>query len=154
MWAIIPVLALLLRFALALDVRYATWNLRFDSKPDNITVAQSLASLPGPLETPTPYYANITKERPWSTRRIKVWQRLADEEPDVIGFQEAVHRQVLDMKTLLGIEWAWVGVGRDDGKEAGEYNPVFFRLTRFELIEWDTFWLTRTYDTPSIYPKA
>lgn len=43
------------------------------------------------------------------------------------GFQEAVKRQVDDMVELLGPDWDWFGVGRDDGAEGGEYSPIFFR---------------------------
>jgi endonuclease/exonuclease/phosphatase family metal-dependent hydrolase len=36
------------------------------------------------------------------------------------------------------------GVGRDDGKNAGEFTPIFFRRDRFELLEKSTFWLSPT----------
>ena len=50
-------------------LRLVTWNLRFDSKPDNITVEQSLRNLPDPLVKPV--LSNNSTEKPWSTRRIK-----------------------------------------------------------------------------------
>lgn len=34
--------------------------------------------------------------------------------------------QLKDLAELLGERFANVGVGRDDGKEAGEYSPIFF----------------------------
>lgn len=58
-------------------MRIATYNLRFDSMPDNITVQQSLLSLPDPLVQPA--YFNQTGEQPWSSRRIKVAQHLINE---------------------------------------------------------------------------
>ena len=51
-------------------LKLVTWNLRFDSKPDNITVDQSLQSLPGPFDEPV--FSNDSTEKPWSMRRIKV----------------------------------------------------------------------------------
>jgi hypothetical protein len=30
------------------------------------------------------------------------------------------------MQALLGPDWAWVGLGRNDGKQAGEYAPIFY----------------------------
>jgi hypothetical protein len=33
---------------------------------------------------------------------------------------------VLDLKELLGDDWNWVGVGRDDGQLKGEFSPIFF----------------------------
>lgn len=38
-----------------------------------------------------------------------------------------MHNQVKDLEALLHDEYDWVGVGRDDGKEKGEYSPVFYR---------------------------
>ena len=55
-------------------MRISTYNLRYDSMPDNISVAQSLSSLPDPLQQIT-YYGK-SGEQPWSTRRIKVYQHL------------------------------------------------------------------------------
>lgn len=37
-------------------------------------------------------------------------------------------RQNDDLHELLGKdEWDWVGVGRDDGNERGEYSPIFYK---------------------------
>jgi endonuclease/exonuclease/phosphatase family metal-dependent hydrolase len=38
------------------------------------------------------------------------------------------------------------GVGRDDGKNGGEFSPIFYRRDRFELLEKSTFWLSPTPD--------
>lgn len=43
-----------------------------------------------------------------------------------LAFQEALVRQVHDLKELLGDNWEWVGVGRDDGVERGEFSPIFY----------------------------
>ncbi|KAJ2979429.1 hypothetical protein NUW54_g11142 [Trametes sanguinea] len=107
------------------SMRIATYNLRYDSMPDNITVQQSLASLPDPLQQ-YPFFGK-TGEQPWSTRRIKVWENLESEGVVLAGFQEALVRQVTDLATLLGDGWGWVGVGRDDGVAAGEFSPIFYK---------------------------
>ncbi|KAI9718153.1 MAG: hypothetical protein M1828_006851 [Chrysothrix sp. TS-e1954] len=39
-------------------------------------------------------------------------------------------------------EWAYVGVGRDDGGEAGEFNPIFYRPSVWELREHTVEWLS------------
>ncbi|THH12766.1 hypothetical protein EW146_g7386 [Bondarzewia mesenterica] len=111
--------------AASASFRLATWNLRYDSMPNNITVQQSLAALPDPLQQPA--YFNLTGEQPWSTRRIKVAQRLLSEGISLAGFQEGLVRQVNDLAELLGDDWAWVGVGRDDGVAAGEFSPIFYK---------------------------
>jgi hypothetical protein len=41
--------------------------------------------------------------------------------------QEAKKRQVDDLQILLGNGWAHVGVGRNDGKAAGEYSAIFYQ---------------------------
>ncbi|MFO7733134.1 MAG: endonuclease/exonuclease/phosphatase family protein [Candidatus Aminicenantes bacterium] len=68
---------------------------------------------------------------------------------DVAGLQEALASQIKDLETLLP-GYAWVGVGRDDGLEAGEFCPVFFRKDRFRLLESSTFWLSEEPQTPGL----
>ncbi|KAI0049525.1 mannose-6-phosphatase [Auriscalpium vulgare] len=126
-------------------VRIASWNLRFDSMPDNITVQQTLAALPDPQLQPV--FLGLSGEQPWSTRRIKVAERLLGEKIALAGFQEALVRQVNDLSQLLGTGFGWVGVGRDDGVVAGEFSPVFYDKSVFELLSNDTFWLS---DTPFV----
>ncbi|GJE93090.1 endonuclease/exonuclease/phosphatase family protein [Phanerochaete sordida] len=125
-----------------LSIRIATYSLRYDSKPDNITVEQTLESLSDPMTAPK--YMRKSGEQPWSTRRIKIWQTLVGEGVVLFGIQEGLTRQVHDLATLLGDDWDWVGVGRDDGKEAGEYNAIFYNKKIIDLREWDTFWLSST----------
>ncbi len=40
----------------------------------------------------------------------------------------------------------WIGVGRDDGAQAGEYAPIFYNSERFELVSGSdsTLWLSPT----------
>ncbi|KAJ1301288.1 hypothetical protein OPQ81_003693 [Rhizoctonia solani] len=135
-------------------LRLTTWNLRYDSQPNNITVTDSIANLPDRLEEPQPYYADASRERPWSTRRIGVAALLEFQGSSIISFQEALVRQVRDLKELLGDNWDWVGVGRDDGKERGEFSPIFFNKSVVQLKSWDTFWLTNTPFDVSKYPGA
>jgi endonuclease/exonuclease/phosphatase family metal-dependent hydrolase len=40
----------------------------------------------------------------------------------------------------------WFGVGRNDGKDGGEFTPIFYRPDRLELVEQKTFWLSPTPD--------
>lgn len=70
---LVPALLVLISpFTGATNVRLTTWNLRYDSQSNNITVADSIASLPDRTQDPSPYYADASRERPWSTRRIGV----------------------------------------------------------------------------------
>ncbi|KAI0059939.1 mannose-6-phosphatase [Artomyces pyxidatus] len=139
--------------AASTSFRMVTWNLRFDSMPNNITVQQSLDALPDPMVQPA--FLNLTDEQPWSTRRIKVAQRLLSENIVLAGFQEALVRQVTDLAELLGSDFGWVGVGRDDGVAAGEFSPIFYKKSVFELLSNDTFWLSNTpFVAGSKFPGA
>jgi len=59
-----------------------------------------------------------------------------------------------DMVELLGPDWDWFGVGRDDGGERGEYSPIFFKRSKFDALSKDSFWLSGTPFKPSKYPNA
>ena len=53
-------------------LKVLTWNIRLDALPDSITIEESLKGIPGPFDKPE--FSNNTREKPWSTRRIKVAQ--------------------------------------------------------------------------------
>lgn len=40
----------------------------------------------------------------------------------------------------------FVGVGRDDGKDKGEYSAIFYKKDKFKVLESATFWLSETPD--------
>ena len=82
----------------------------------------------------------------WDLRKSDVMKAIKTVYPDVFGLQEALHSQVLEMEHAFPA-YSQIGVGRDDGKEAGEYSPVFFRKDKYKLIDSGTFWLS---DTPSV----
>lgn len=66
-------------------LRGMSWNLRWDSQADNVTIEQSLAALNGnSIQTPTSYYPN-TNERPWSQRRIPVSELVLHEGVSFMG---------------------------------------------------------------------
>lgn len=67
--------------------------------------------------------------------------------PDIVGLQEVLKDQLDDLEERLPA-YASVGQGRDDGKDAGEFSPIFYRPDKFELIENDMFWLSETPDVP------
>jgi endonuclease/exonuclease/phosphatase family metal-dependent hydrolase len=66
---------------------------------------------------------------------------------DLVGVQEALKGQMDDLGSLL-TEYAWVGVGRADGKTGGEYSAIFYRRKRFQSLESATFWLSETPNVP------
>jgi len=79
----------------------------------------------------------------WPERKELVFSLLGKQDPDIIGFQEALHDQVVDIiKALPG--YGWYGVGRDDGAQEGEYAPIFFNSARFSSDTSGHFWLSET----------
>ncbi len=85
-------------------------------------------------------------EDSWPLRRNLVAQVIAQQDPDILGVQEALHFQLDELMSGLG-DYALIGIGRDDGRTRGEYTAILYRASRFELDETDTFWLS---DTPEI----
>lgn len=84
----------------------------------------------------------------WPKRREFLAAQIRFHAPDVFGIQEGLLRQVNYLKETLP-EFAMVGVGRDDGKEAGEFAALFYRPSRFKLLDSGTFWLSDTPEKPS-----
>lgn len=79
----------------------------------------------------------------WQFRKQSVFSQISQVSPDVFGLQEALVEQVKDMENAFPA-YSRVGVGRDDGKEGGEFSPVFFNSGKFNLLNSGTFWLSQT----------
>lgn len=105
------------------DIRWATFNVRYDNPQDN--------------------------QNNWKFRKGRVIQFIKDQKMDVVGMQEVLHSQFLDLKAGLP-EYEGIGVGRDDGKTAGEYAPLFYRKDKYEVLDSNTFWLS---EHPNIVGK-
>jgi endonuclease/exonuclease/phosphatase family metal-dependent hydrolase len=77
----------------------------------------------------------------WVFRRDDMAELFRAQRIDVAGLQEAFRDQIDDLAKRLP-QFAWYGVGRDDGKSKGEFSPIFFRKDRFALVKKGTFWLS------------
>ncbi|KAJ5256989.1 hypothetical protein N7478_013093 [Penicillium angulare] len=99
-------------------------------------------------------------ERTWAERRqgllneLEYHSRYCNE--TFICLQEVLHNQLEDIraglnpsKASLTQKWAYIGVGRDDGSQAGEYSPIFYQPAIWELQHWETVWLSETPSKPS-----
>lgn len=87
--------------------------------------------------------------RPWTGRRTAVVSLIRQYQPDLIGFQEATLDRIQYLEKELP-EYAWYGVGRDDGKTGGEFNPVFYRKMFLKAGRHMTLWLSPTPSAPSL----
>ena len=80
-----------------------------------------------------------TNRKPFMVNQIKFY------EPDVLGVQEAMPNQMKDMDSLL-TDYSFVGVGRDDGKNEGEFSAIFYKNKELKVLQSSTFWLSQTPD--------
>jgi endonuclease/exonuclease/phosphatase family metal-dependent hydrolase len=83
----------------------------------------------------------------WKYRKENAANAIRFYDIDILGTQEVLHKQLLDMKSLLP-EYEVIGVGRKDGKEQGEYSALWFKKSRFSLVKSGYFWLSQTPDVP------
>ena len=88
-------------------------------------------------------------ENAWTNRKDMVASTIRFHHADLIGIQEALIHQVKDLAELLPM-YNWVGVGRDDGKDAGEFTAIFYLKSRFEYEKGNTFWLSESPDHPGL----
>ncbi|WP_374408839.1 endonuclease/exonuclease/phosphatase family protein [Pelagerythrobacter sp.] len=84
----------------------------------------------------------------WPYRHAMVAALIRRQAPDLLGTQEVLlHQKQYLEQALPG--YTFVGVGRDDGAEGGEFSPLAWRSDRFEMLDSGTFWLSPTPDVPS-----
>ena len=85
----------------------------------------------------------------WDKRKEKVASLMNYYEADFIGAQEVQHHQLMFLQERMK-SYGYIGVGRDDGKEAGEYSCIFYNKDKFEVVKQSTFWLSQTPDSVSM----
>ena len=105
----------------AQQYKIATFNIRYDNRNDtgNLWVDRK------------PYVSGLVKFHDF----------------DIVGMQEVLKNQLDDLSGLLA-DYDKVGVGRDDGKDKGEHEPVFYKKSRFVQLQHGDFWLSETPEKP------
>ena len=104
----------------AVNMRIGTFNLRMDTAND--------------------------KEDAWPNRKEMVKSLLLFHGFDIFGTQEGFKHQLDD---ILEIDkFASVGVGRDDGKDAGEHSAIIYDKTRFDVLDKGDFWYAENPEEP------
>lgn len=83
------------------------------------------------------------KHNGWDLRKGYLCDMINLEAFDVFGAQEVKKQQLDDMLKALP-DYRYIGVGRDDGAEKGEYCPVFYRKDKLKMLDGGTFWLSET----------
>lgn len=76
----------------------------------------------------------------WKYRKDYAADLIKFYDVDIIGTQEVLPNQLNDLTDRLP-DYDYIGVGREDGRNKGEYCAVFFKKDRFKVIDSGNFWL-------------
>lgn len=97
-------------------------------------------------------YANpsdVADGNGWEQRCPRVCGILNFEQPDIFGAQEVLYPQLQDMLRMLD-GYAYIGVGRDDGKQEGEYAAIFYKKDNIQMLDHGQFWLSEDTTRPNL----
>ena len=115
--SIIICLVVLCPCSLPAQTSAMTYNIRYDNPDDN--------------------------ENAWPHRKAEIAQMIDYYSPELVGVQEALHHQLSYLDKMLH-SYSYIGVGRDDGKNKGEYTAIFYKTKRLQLVSTNTYWLSPT----------
>ena len=79
----------------------------------------------------------------WPNRQQLIYAHLNTLRPDVLGLQEVLHHQLNWLSEQLP-DYDYIGVGRDDGVNAGEFVPLFYNKNTLTKLDGGNFWLSET----------
>ena len=102
-----------------LELKVMTFNVRYDNPEDG--------------------------ENNWHKRKNEVFAMLKDQNCDLIGTQEVLANQLADFNAVM-TDYDYVGIGREDGIDRGEFSAIFFKKDRFNVLDKGNFMLSETPD--------
>lgn len=85
----------------------------------------------------------------WINRAPVVANLIRFHDFDVFGTQEGLKNQLDDISHALP-QYSRYGIGRNDGKESGEFSAIYYKKDKFRLLKKGDFWLSQTPDKPSL----
>lgn len=88
-------------------------------------------------------------ENAWPARRQFVFETIQANAPDIIGLQEVLAFQARELCDALP-DYRFVGIGRDDGADQGEFVPIMYRREIFELVDCGYLWLSERTNRPGV----
>lgn len=124
---------------LSMALSYGCSTVKQQSETKNKTT-MNVATFNLRMDTPN------DKENAWPNRKEMVKGLIRFHDFDIFGTQEGFKHQ-LDGILELG-NYAYVGAGRDDGKDAGEHSAIVYKKDRFEMLENGNFWFSETPEVP------
>mgnify|MGYP002629849009 CR=1 FL=1 len=77
----------------------------------------------------------------WPNRSTWVANVIDSSGATIVGLQEVLRHQLDDI-VQVAPRFSWVGVGRDDGLNAGEFSPLLYDSSVWTVQQWQTRWLS------------
>ena len=124
-----------------------TFTLSAFAQEMNVATFNVRVGAPRKSET-APRKGDYKKYNGWDDRKDYLCDMINFESFDVFGVQEARYPQLTDMLERLS-DYAYIGVGREDGEQKGEHCAIFYRKKEYKVLEQGNFWLSETPDVPS-----
>lgn len=84
----------------------------------------------------------------WEYRYPATFAMIEEQQPDLLGVQEALENQLGMIDFYFDGKYKYVGVGRDDGKKKGETMAIFYNTKTIKVLKWGNFWLSPTPNKP------
>lgn len=85
----------------------------------------------------------------WALRRDWLAEQIKSTEPAILGIQEGLIQQLRFLDKKLK-KYKRIGVGRDDGRDKGEFAAIYYDTKRIKLLHHGTFWLSPTPEKVSV----
>lgn len=85
----------------------------------------------------------------WPNRREEVFNLIRFHNPDILGLQEVLADQRIDLEELNDL-YNFEGSGREDGFMKGEAAVIGLKKDRYKIKETGHFFLSETPDVPSL----
>lgn len=85
----------------------------------------------------------------WQQRLPEVCKLIKNNNFDIFGTQEGLYHQLKNIKEQLP-ELDYIGIGRDDGRQEGEYSAIFYKKDKFTLLDSGNFWLSENSSRPNL----
>jgi endonuclease/exonuclease/phosphatase family metal-dependent hydrolase len=106
------------------QITIATYNLRNDNKADSIA------------------------GNGWKVRYPVMAGLIRFNDFDIFGTQEGLYHQLINLQDSLP-GYNFIGKGRDDGMNKGEFSAIFYKKDKFDLLDNGTFWLSDITNKPN-----
>lgn len=84
----------------------------------------------------------------WQQRLPEVCNLIKNNNFDIFGTQEGLYHQLRNIKEQLP-DLDYIGVGRDDGRQEGEYSAIFYKRDKFDLLDSGNFWISSDPSRPN-----